>query len=183
MSKKPGAVHHEPRDVRLREPGESIPESQLRPDAPFRAVVDVPGDNDERNGVFQRCVDEVVERQCRSISEGGDEAGIDTAHPRERRVHVEVGGVEEPEAHRTCSRVERPRLPCDPGRSNVADLSLQRSLVSLGLSLEPLDHPVVKIVDCQTTHTFSPFTAYASSLYYHNASVWVSARLVMNTCF
>ena len=30
--------------------------------------------------------------------------------------------MKEPEAHSTPSRVERPRLPCDPERSNVADL-------------------------------------------------------------
>ena len=64
-----------------------------------------------RDGPAARRVDEVVERPCRRISEGSNEAGIDTTHPRERRVQVEVGGVEEPEVHRTFSWVERPRLP------------------------------------------------------------------------
>ena len=86
-------------------------EGQLRPDASFRAVIDITGNHDKRDGVFQRRVDEVVKRPCRCISEGGDQAGIDTTLPRERRVQVEVGGVEEPEAHRTSSWVERPRLP------------------------------------------------------------------------
>ena len=101
----------------LREPVESIPESQLRPDTSFRAVIDVTGNHDERDGVFQRRVDEIVERQGRRISEGGDETGIDTTHPRERRVQVEIGGVEEPKAHRISSRVERLCLPCNPGCS------------------------------------------------------------------
>ena len=104
-------VHHEARYARLREPVESIPEGQLRPDASFRAIIDVTGNHDERDGVFQRRLDQVVERPCRCISEGGDEAGIDTTHPRERRVQVEIGGVEEPEAHRISSRGKRLCLP------------------------------------------------------------------------
>ena len=47
---------------------------------------------------------------------------------------------------------------------HMADLSLQRSLVRLSLSLEPLDHPVVKITDCQITHAFSPSTAHVLTL-------------------
>ena len=43
-------------------------------------------------------------------------------------LHIEGSGVKEPEAHSTSSRVERPRLPCDPERSNVADLETGQTL-------------------------------------------------------
>ena len=108
--------------------------SDLAIETSFRAVIDVTGNHDERDGVFQRRLDQVVERPCRCISEGGDEAGIDTTHPRERRVQVEVGGVEEPEAHRISSRVERLCLPCDPGRSWLDRRSFCRSRLRLAKS-------------------------------------------------
>ena len=84
--------------------------------------------DNEREGVSQRCFDEIVERRCRSISEGGDESGIDTAHPHERHVPVKVGGMDEPEAHRTSSRIERPHPPCDSERSNVANIETGQTL-------------------------------------------------------
>ena len=42
----------------------------MRPDASFRAVIDITGNHDKRDGVFQRRVDEVVKRPCRCIPEG-----------------------------------------------------------------------------------------------------------------
>lgn len=78
----------------------------MSPDSPFGTVVDVAGENQELGPAFDRQLNEIVKGVQRSVPKPVAELVVYAAEALERRVEVQVGGVDEAEPHRVRTRRE-----------------------------------------------------------------------------
>ena len=79
------------------QPFEPAPKPQLRPDAAVGSVVHIPGDDQEGRSAIQAQSDEVVEGFERCLPQGPGDRGRRLADAFERRVEMQVGGVNKAE--------------------------------------------------------------------------------------
>ena len=114
------AVHDERADAGSREAAQAVPESQLGPGPALGAVVDVTREHAERDLPGQRQPDEVVERSQRGVAQRIVDLTAVGTKALDRRVEMEIGGVQESHRERRYKRLVTPSgMP--PGRASAAD--------------------------------------------------------------